>query len=169
MPVSDMVDRCTVTSNFFPTIPSEKQITKNVIDYITNNWNDISEKIWDAEARKEQSQLLTRQRTNKYYRSFVKHVHWSGDTCIVYWNDGTQTKARWNSNETFDPEKAILVCMARKLYGDTNIYNEVLKKYENDGWNHYDKNNLIYKECTNLMPDDLNFSDLLDKMARGSD
>ena len=39
----------------------------------------------------------------------------------------------------FDAEKAILVCMARKLYGDTNIYNEVLKKYSIEGVKHYAK------------------------------
>lgn len=29
--------------------------------------------------------------------------------------------------------------MARKLYLDSNIYNEVLRKYEEDGWQHYEK------------------------------
>ena len=56
----------------------------------------------------------------------------------MYWNDGTQTKARWNNNECFDPEKAMLVCMARKLFNNTSIYNEVIQKYENDSWDHYD-------------------------------
>ena len=29
--------------------------------------------------------------------------------------------------------------MAKKLYGGTNLYCEVLKKYAGDGWAHYDK------------------------------
>lgn len=63
----------------------------------------------------------------------VKHVQFSGNRCIIFWNDGTQTKSVWNENEYFDPEKAILAAMARKLYEDTGLYNEVLQKYYNDG------------------------------------
>lgn len=77
------------------------------------------------------------QARNKRLRALVKHVHWSGNTCIVYWNDGTQTKAHWDPMENYDPEKAILVCMARKLYENTSVYNEVLKEYADDGWVHY--------------------------------
>lgn len=83
------------------------------------------------EAKKDREQRLLRAKVakNKYYRSLVKHVNWSGNTCIVYWSDGSYTKSHWNPNEEFDAEKAILVCMARKLYGNTNIYNEVLNTY----------------------------------------
>ena len=81
---------------------------------------------------------MRKQSTNKFYRNLVKHVHWSGNCCIVYWSDGSQTKAFWDDNEDFDPEKAILVCMARKLFGNTNIYNEVIHKYELDGWIHWE-------------------------------
>ena len=112
---------------------------KGLNKYIANQWDDIKEKIEDAEARKQHDKLVARQKINRNLRAKVKYVHWSGNTCITYWNDGTQTKARWDSNEPFDPEKAILVCMARKLYLDTNIYNEVLRKYEEDGWQHYEK------------------------------
>ena len=83
---------------------------------------------------------MAKQRFNKEMRGLVKHVHWSGNTCIVYWNDGTQTKSHWDDLEFFDPEKAILVCMARKLYQNSNIYNEVIKKYADDGWDHYEQN-----------------------------
>ena len=126
--------------------PSKDEIIKDVVDIITHNWDDITEKICDAEARKEHNRLMGRQAFNKHYRSFVKHVHWSGNTCVVYWHDGTYTKAHWNPNEFFDPEKAILVCMARRLYGDTNIYNEVLQKYAPDGWDHYEKAGLFVQE-----------------------
>ena len=42
-------------------------------------------------------------------------------------------------DEAFDPEKAILAAMARKLYYDHPVYCEVLRKYADAGWKHYDK------------------------------
>ena len=148
MPISDIIDAATINGVFVTADPyitttnSNPYLTatkKETIDYIINNWDEISERIWDAEARKEQQELIAKQKKNKYYRGLVKHVHWSGNTCVVYWNDGIQTKAHWNDDEFFDAEKAILVCMARKLFGNTNIYNEVIQKYEGDGWDHYEK------------------------------
>lgn len=112
---------------------------KDALDIIANNWDEIQKRILDVNANREYEALAAQQRTNKFYRNLVKHVHWSGNTCIMYWRDGSQTKARWNAAEDFDPEKAMLVCMARKLFADTNIYNEVLQKYADDGWDHFEK------------------------------
>ncbi len=115
-------------------------LTKDdALDVVAKNWDELQKKIEDVNIQKVRADLLATQRKNKYYRSLVKHVHWSGNTCIMYWQDGSQTKARWNAAEDFDPEKAMLVCMARKLFADTNIYNEVLKKYADDGWDHFEK------------------------------
>lgn len=111
----------------------------SIVETIAKNWDVIEEKIEKEKAIKEQSNLKIAQRRNQALRSRVKHVHWSGNTCIMYWNDGTQTKARWDTAEDFDPEKAMLTCIARKYYDDTGIYNEVLRKYAGDGWDHYGK------------------------------
>ena len=107
--------------------------------WVQDHCDEIEDIIEDAKAKKEHNKVLAQQKINKYYRSLVKHVHWSGTTCIVYWSDGTTTKARWNPWEDFDPEKAILVCMARKLYGNTNLYNEVLHKYASEGVKYFKK------------------------------
>lgn len=107
--------------------------------WVFDHADEIEDIIADAKAKKEHQKLLHRQAINKYYRSLIKHVKFSGDACIAYWNDGTETVVRWDRREPYDPEKAILAAMAKKLYGGTNIYCEVLKKYEDDGWIHYDE------------------------------
>lgn len=107
-----------------------------VKSWLMNHSEEIDDVIAEGKARKEELRLMATQAKNERLRNLVKHVHWSGNTCIVYWNDGTQTKSHWTSEEPFDAEKAILVCMARKLYENTNLYNEVLHKYESDGYAH---------------------------------
>lgn len=112
---------------------------EQTLNFLAQNWDDVVKKKEEIEAVKKAQKLRTIESRNKRLRNLVKHVHWSGNTCIVYWSDGTYTKSHWNPNEAFDPEKAILVCMARKLYENTNIYNEVLKKYEDEGYLHHFK------------------------------
>lgn len=109
------------------------------------NYDKFLEAVEAAKKRKAAIELKKTQDRNFELRSMVKYVHWSGNTCITYWNDGTITKAHWDCNEPFDPEKAILVCMARKLYKDTSLYNEVFHKYCDDGYNHFDNevNNVL--------------------------
>lgn len=124
----------TINSNI--AVSLEDMAVKN---WIMNHSEEIDDVIAEGKARKEELRLMATQAKNERLRKLVKHVHWSGNTCIVYWNDGSYTKSHWNPNEAFDPEKAILVCMARKLYENTNIYNEVLKKYEDDGYLHHFK------------------------------
>lgn len=143
-----------LNSSSFVYSPSEKY--SNTIKYVTNyymdeqtlnflaqNWDDVVQKKEAIEATKKAQELHMIESRNQRLRALVKHVNWSGNTCIVYWSDGTYTKSHWNSNEAFDPEKAILVCMARKLYQNTGIYNEVLKKYQDEGYLHHFKYHML--------------------------
>lgn len=123
-------------------IPSDATVTDVIegrlpMQEYVENYDEFQEAVEAAKKRKAAIELKKIQDRNFELRSMVKHVHWSGNTCITYWNDGTTTKAHWDCNEPFDPEKAILVCMARKLYKDTGLYNEVLYKYCNDGYDHF--------------------------------
>lgn len=107
-------------------------------DYLTSHFNEIQQEANQYMEKIQKDEEKRKQEKNRYLRSLIKHVHWSGNTCIVYWSDGTQTKAHWDSSaDFFDPEKAILVCIARKFYRGTGLYNEVLEKYSGDGVDHY--------------------------------
>lgn len=130
----------------------EKNNAKHIRDYIFENAEDVEDLIESGKAKKERQRLEWRKAHNKIQRDLVKHVKFSGDTCIIYWGDGQITKSRWDHSEDFDPEKAILAAMARKLFGDTNIYCEVLQKYAGDGWDHYENYiypNFVYGEDLN--------------------
>lgn len=114
-------------------------VNNRICDWVSNHANEIEDIIADAKAKEERNKIKIRQARNKHYRSLVKHVKFSGDACVIYWNDGTQTVSRWDHTEDFDPEKAILAAMAKKLYGGTSIYCEVLRKYAEDGWDHWEQ------------------------------
>lgn len=92
----------------------------------------------ELEQAKEEIRLREAQKRNARLRNLIQHVKWDGTACIVYWNDGTQTKAIWNDEERFDPEKALLVCIGRKFYQENpNVLNNMLDKWSPAGWNHY--------------------------------
>lgn len=118
---------------------SKNHLSWDQLADVATYWDNIKEAAEMLAEKREQEKIEGRQTVNKYLRGLVKHVHWSGNTCVIYWSDGTTTKSHWDMDEAFDPEKAILAAMARKLYYDHPVYCEVLRKYADAGWKHYDK------------------------------
>lgn len=59
----------------------------------------------------------------------VKKVIFSGNRTIIMWNDGTKTVTKCHELDAYDKEKGILACMAKKLYENTNLFNEVVRAY----------------------------------------
>lgn len=141
-PTTESISNLTVSSKDFNYRINETvkyHISEQVWDDVARKWPEFEARIKKQAKQKEIDEEKARNRLNDRMRQLVKHVHWSGNTCIMYWSDGTTTKAHWNPWEEFDPEKAMLVCMARKLYQGTGVYNEVFEKYDEDGWRHYEK------------------------------
>lgn len=92
----------------------------------------------ELEQAKEEKRLNEARERNTRLRNLIQHVKWDGTACIVYWNDGAQTKAIWNNEEEFDPEKALLVCIGRKFYQENpNVLSNMLDKWSSAGWTHY--------------------------------
>lgn len=81
------------------------------------------------ERQEEESKLLQAQLQNKRLRAMVKKVIFSGDRTIIMWNDGTKTVTQCHELDVYDKEKGILACMAKKLYENTNLFNEVIQEY----------------------------------------
>ena len=88
---------------------------------------------YDAKERMErevkEAELRKSQMQNKRLRAMVKKVIFSGDRTIIMWNDGTKTVTKCHNLDTYDPEKGILACMAKKLYENTNLFNEIIQEY----------------------------------------
>ncbi|MBO7448969.1 MAG: hypothetical protein J6U54_01255 [Clostridiales bacterium] len=56
----------------------------------------------------------------------IKKVHYSGDKTIVMWADGTKTIVTKGEYEDYDPEKGLVMAIAKKAYGNEgNYYNRI--------------------------------------------
>lgn len=60
--------------------------------------------------------------------SDIKRVIFSDPCTIVIWNDGTKTIVRC-TDEKFDKEKGLAMCIAKKSLGNKGKYYDVFKKW----------------------------------------
>jgi len=58
-----------------------------------------------------------------------KNVIFAPPATIVYWDDGTKTVVKCNEPDTFNKEKGLLLCFAKKAMGNTGRYNDMIKKW----------------------------------------
>ena len=58
----------------------------------------------------------------------IKRVIFSDPCTIVIWNDGTKTMVRC-TDEKFDKEKGLAMCIAKKSLGNKGKYYDVFKKW----------------------------------------
>lgn len=61
----------------------------------------------------------------------IKRVIFSGPATIILWKDGTKTVVKCQEGEEDDREKAIALCMVKKVLGNKgNYYNHIRKALE---------------------------------------
>jgi hypothetical protein len=51
----------------------------------------------------------------------IKQVIFSNPATIVFWSDNTKTTCKVAAGDIYNPEYAILLCVAKKLFGSDNI------------------------------------------------
>lgn len=121
----------------------QQEMIQDKMNYVVSNDNFIKMKcditpsliksFYEAkeamERQEEESKLLQAQLQNKRLRAMVKKVIFSGDRTIIMWNNGTKTVTQCHELDVYDKEKGILACMAKKLYENTNLFNEVIQEY----------------------------------------
>lgn len=59
----------------------------------------------------------------------VKRVIFNNPATIIYWNDNTKTVVKCQNGEPFDAEKGFALCYLKKLLGNDNTFNKVIKKW----------------------------------------
>lgn len=59
----------------------------------------------------------------------IKKVIYNNPATIVIWEDGTKTVVKCQEGDTFDPEKGLLMCIAKKAYGNAGYFNDVLHEW----------------------------------------
>lgn len=76
----------------------------------------------------------------------IKRVIFNDPATIVFWHDGTKTVVKCQGDDVFDEETGLLMCIAKKVYGNKGAFNDVIKKWCGNNGNkqmsyvHYDKN-----------------------------
>lgn len=58
----------------------------------------------------------------------IDHVVFNNPATIVFWKDGTKTVTKCHSEDTFNKETGLAMCIIRKLTGNKH-YNTVFEKY----------------------------------------
>lgn len=95
-------------------------------------WKELDKSKEEYDDYVECTKLRNLQKKNKRLREMVKDVKFSGDRTIVFFNDGTKTVVQCQEGDTFDKEKGLAVACMKKLFENTNIFNEVMRKWCNE-------------------------------------
>lgn len=59
----------------------------------------------------------------------IADVIFSGPATIVQWKDGTKTVVKCSKGENFDPEKGLVMAIAKKALGNKGNYYETIRKW----------------------------------------
>jgi len=61
--------------------------------------------------------------------SLIKKVIFNDPATIVFWNDGTKTVVKCQEGDTYDKEKGLALCIAKKALGNKGNFNNEFKKW----------------------------------------
>lgn len=59
----------------------------------------------------------------------VNKVIFNPPATIVLWDDNTKTVVRCHEDDTYNPEYGFMMCCAKKLFGNTARYRDVIQKW----------------------------------------
>lgn len=96
-------------------------------------WKELDDSRKQYEEKIEYEKLKARQRRNARLRQMVEDVKFSGDRTIVFFGDGTKVIVKCQKGDTFDKEKGLAVACMKKLFDNTNVFNEVMRKWCGNG------------------------------------
>ena len=95
-------------------------------------YNDIKKASEELEEELELQEKERVQRQNKRLRQMIKNVIFSNDRTIVFFDDGTKVIVQCQPEDEFDKEKGLAVACMKKLFENTNVFNDVMRKWCND-------------------------------------
>ncbi len=65
-------------------------------------------------------------------KPYIKNVIFNNPATIVFWSDFTKTVVKCSDEESYDPEKGLAMCIAKKMFGNKgNYYNKIRKWLKN--------------------------------------
>lgn len=110
-------------------------------------------KVTKAKHEKEEDKMMNK--SNFIYA--INKVIYNNPATIVLWADGTKTTAKVVENETYDPEKGLLLCALKKLSGTDEVMN--LLRFAELA----DKGTVTHQDVRNLKKKELRKSKKLSK------
>lgn len=72
---------------------------------------------------------MARNLFEEYERRKPKKVIFNDPATIVFWSDGTKTVVKCQPGDTYDPEKGLAMCFAKKALSNKSNFNNVFKKW----------------------------------------
>lgn len=95
-------------------------------------WKSLDDSRKQYEKLEKEETLKSVQERNKDLRGRIVDVKFSGNRTIVFFRDGTKTIVKCQEGDTFDKEKGLAMACMKRLFKDTNVFNDVLRKWCND-------------------------------------
>lgn len=62
-------------------------------------------------------------------KSMIADVIFNDPATIVMWADGAKTVVRCQEGDTYDKRTGLLLCIAKRSFGNGGVYNDILNKY----------------------------------------
>lgn len=59
----------------------------------------------------------------------IKKVHFNDPATVVLWADGTKTVVKCSEEDIYDPQTGLLMCIAKKAFGNNGKFNDILRKW----------------------------------------
>lgn len=83
----------------------------------------------EYEKHLQEKELEKRQAENTFLRGMITRVKQNNPWTIVWWSDGTITRVKKAESEEWDSEKGLLCAIAKHFYQNTNVHNDMLRKW----------------------------------------
>lgn len=81
----------------------------------------------------------------------IKKVHFNDPATIVIWADGTKTVVKCGEEDIYDPQTGLLMCIAKKAYGNKGKFNDILREWMPEEVNAVDAAVNAFEAFANLM------------------
>ena len=65
----------------------------------------------------------------KEFSNDIDHVLFRNPWTIVFWKDGSVTRVKCQKGDTYDREKGFAIAVIKHIFGDTNYFNTIFKKW----------------------------------------
>lgn len=109
---------------------------KSVNDTVTVIYNYLNREFGDEPycmSNVELSRMVVKEEIKNYNtvnsKFGIRKVIFNNPATIVFWEDGTKTVVKRQKGDRWDKEKGIAMAIAKKLYGNTGKYCDILKEH----------------------------------------